>query len=39
VDATGTIAREVKIASEAEALICYFNELGLEARPLSHPPP
>jgi hypothetical protein len=42
VDATGTIVREVKIASEPEALVRYFDELelpvgriGLEAGPLS----
>ncbi len=42
VDATGTIMREVKIASEPEALVRYFDELalsvsriGLEAGPLS----
>ena len=42
VDATGTIVREVKIASEPEALVHYFDELelsviriGLEAGPLS----
>ncbi len=42
VDATGTIVREVKIASEPEALVRYFGELelsviriGLEAGPLS----
>ena len=42
VDATGTIAREVKIASEPEALVHYFDELelsviriGFEAGPLS----
>ncbi|RUU85240.1 MAG: hypothetical protein EOQ39_34845 [Mesorhizobium sp.] len=29
VDATGTIAREVKIASEPEALVRYFDELEL----------
>ncbi len=43
VDATGTIMREVKIASEPEALVRYFDELelsvsriGLEAGPLRH---
>ena len=42
VDATGTIVREVKIASEPEALVRYFDELqlpvgriGLESGPLS----
>ena len=42
VDATGTIVREVKIASKPEALVRYFDELklpvgriGLEAGPLS----
>jgi transposase len=42
VDATGRIVREVKIASEPEALVRYFDELelrvgriGLEAGPLS----
>lgn len=42
VDATGTIVREVKIASEPEALVCYLDELelsvgriGLETGPLS----
>jgi len=42
VDATGTIVREVKIASEPEVLVRYFDELalsvsriGLEAGPLS----
>jgi len=42
VDATGTIVREVKIASEPEALVRYSDELelsviriGLEAGPLS----
>lgn len=29
VDATGTIVREVKIASEPEALVRYFDELEL----------
>lgn len=42
VDARGTIVREVKVASEPEALVRYFDELelsviriGLEAGPLS----
>jgi len=42
VDTSGTIVREVKIASEPEALVRYFDELGLavsriglEAGPLS----
>ena len=42
VDTTGTIVREIKIASEPEALVRYFDELelsvgriGLEAGPLS----
>ena len=42
VDATGRIVREVKVASEPEALVRYFDELelpvgriGLEAGPLS----
>jgi len=42
VDATGKVVREVKVASEPEGLIRYFNELdlpvsriGLEAGPLS----
>lgn len=42
VDAAGRIVREVKVASEPEALVCYFDELemsvtriGLEAGPLS----
>ena len=42
VDATGTIVREVKIASEPAVLVRYFDELelpvgciGLEAGPLS----
>src|SRR5208337_2803898 len=42
VDATGKVVREVKVASEPEELIRYFNELdlpvsriGLEAGPLS----
>jgi transposase len=42
VEATGRIVREVKIASEPEALVRYFDELelpvgrvGLEAGPLS----
>lgn len=41
-DTTGTIVREIKIASEPEALVRYFDELelsvgriGLEAGPLS----
>ncbi|ESY63041.1 hypothetical protein X743_33620 [Mesorhizobium sp. LNHC252B00] len=40
VDATGTIVREIKIASEPEALVRYLDELelsvsriGLEAEP------
>jgi len=43
VDGKGKIVREVKLASEPEALVRYFDELelpvcriGLEARPLSH---
>lgn len=43
VDAKGKIVREVKVASEPEALVRYFDELelpvcriGLEAEPLSH---
>jgi len=43
VDAKGKIVREVKVASEPEALVRYFNDLelpvcriGLEAGPLSH---
>ncbi len=43
VDAKGKIVREVKVASEPEALVRYFDELelsvcriGLEAGPLSH---
>ena len=42
VDATGKVVREVKVASEPEALVRYFDELelpvsriGLEAGPLS----
>ncbi|MET4236486.1 hypothetical protein ACVWXN_005937 [Bradyrhizobium sp. i1.4.4] len=42
VDGTGTVVREVKVASEPEVLIAYFDELelpvsriGLEAGPLS----
>jgi transposase len=42
VDATGKVVREVKVASEPEALVCYFDRLelpvsriGLEAGPLS----
>lgn len=31
VDTTGTIVREVKIASEPEALVRYFDELKLSA--------
>ncbi len=30
VDATGRIAREAKVASEPEALIAWFDELGIE---------
>jgi transposase len=43
VDAKGMVVREVKVASEPEALVRYFDELeltvcriGLEAGPLSH---
>lgn len=43
VDAKGKAVREVKVASEPEALVRYFDELellvcriGLEAGPLSH---
>jgi len=43
VDAKGKIVREVKVASEPETLVRYFDELelpvcriGLEAGPLSH---
>lgn len=42
VDATGKVVREVKVASEPEAVVRYFDELelsvcriGLEAGPLS----
>jgi len=42
VDATGKVVREVKVASEPEALVRHFDELGLpvsriglEAGPLS----
>ena len=42
VDAQGKVAREVKVASELEALVCYFGELGfpvsrigIDAGPLS----
>ena len=42
VDGTGNVVREVKVASEAEVLVGYFDELelpvsriGLEAGPLS----
>ncbi len=42
VDDTGTISREVKVASEPEALLavltnpaCHFKRIGLEAGPLS----
>ncbi len=42
VDATGKIVREAKVASEPDALVCFFDELGfsvvrigLEAGPLS----
>jgi len=42
VDATGKVVREVKVASEPEALVRFFDELGLsvsriglEAGPLS----
>jgi transposase len=42
VDAIGKVVREVKVASEPEALVCYFDRLelpvsriGLEAGPLS----
>src|SRR5512132_270149 len=42
VDATGKIVRQAKVASEPEALVCFFRELGiavsrigLEAGPLS----
>jgi hypothetical protein len=42
VDDTGRIVREVKVASEPEALLpvltnpaCRFKRIGLEARPLS----
>lgn len=37
VDATGTIVREVKIASEPEALVRYFDELELSAALGSRP--
>ena len=33
VDATGTIVREVKVASEPEALVQYFDELELSVDP------
>lgn len=43
VDAKGKVVREVKVASEPETLVRYFDELelpvyriGLEAGPLSH---
>ena len=42
VDDTGKIVREVKVASEPDALLavltnpaCYFKRIGLEAGPLS----
>ena len=33
VDAAGKVVREVKVASEPEALIGYFDELGLACQP------
>jgi hypothetical protein len=45
VDDTGKIVREVKVASEPEALLAvlknpayHFKRIGLEAGPLSHTP-
>ena len=37
VDATGTIVREVKIASEPEALVRYFDELELPVSRIGRP--